>query len=410
MPQPLTAWMESIASPISPSRRSSQETCEPSPGTSPNARTSKTPPSDSLRLRRTLISSTIAADASASRQRTGEASTSAKSPRASPLRSGACTDPICVTWETTSTPTARRNALASAPPATRAAVSRALARSSTLRTSLKPYFCTPARSACPGRGRWTSGTAASTGHGLIRSRQFSKSRLATESAIGPPSVSPWRTPEVTSAASRSIFMRPPRPWPSWRRAMSALMASGSSSSPAGRTSTMQVRPGPGDSPAVIRRSDTPRSLGGRRVGPGARGGLRLEVGPRGVRGLRDDGLVGLLGQLVQPPGLRVVAIVQRPVAGDPGAQDHAALLRDARPGLRGLLGVRRRGLVGLEHGELVLGARRPVGGVAAAVGHVEELGLALADVDRRALVARGMAVPVALGDDARVEQEDRGLL
>ena len=48
--------------------------------------------------------------------------------------------------------------MASAPPATRAAVSRALARSSTLRTSVKPYFCTPARSAWPGRGRCTSGT------------------------------------------------------------------------------------------------------------------------------------------------------------------------------------------------------------------------------------------------------------
>ncbi len=43
---------------------------------------------------------------------------------------------------------------------------------------------------------------------------------------GLPSVRPWRTPPVTSAASRSIFIRPPRPWPSWRRAMSALRSSG----------------------------------------------------------------------------------------------------------------------------------------------------------------------------------------
>ena len=55
-----------------------------------------------------------------------------------------------MTCETTSTPSARRNAFASAPPATRAAVSRALARSSTLRTSVKPNFWTPARSAWPG--------------------------------------------------------------------------------------------------------------------------------------------------------------------------------------------------------------------------------------------------------------------
>src|SRR4051794_17468606 len=151
-------------------------------------------------------------------------------------------------------------------------------------------------------------------------------------------------------------MRPPRPWPSWRRAMSALMAPRSSSSPAGRPSTMQVRPGPWDSPAVIRRTDTRRSLGGRPGAPRARRGLRLEVGPRDARGLGDDGLVGLLGQLLQPPRLRVVAVAQRPVAGDPGTQDHAALLRDARPGLRGLLGVGRRGLADLDDVELVLGA------------------------------------------------------
>ena len=46
------------------------------------------PPIDSLRLRRTLISPTIAFEASASRQRTGEASTSAKSPSARSPRIG----------------------------------------------------------------------------------------------------------------------------------------------------------------------------------------------------------------------------------------------------------------------------------------------------------------------------------
>ena len=158
--------------PMRPSRRSSHETCEPSPGASPNARSSKTPPSDSLRLRSTLISSTIARLASASRQRTGDSSTAAKSSKRRSPRSGARTEPICVTCETTSTPSARRNAFASAPPATRAAVSRALARSSTLRTSVKPNFHTPARSAWPGRGRCTSGTSASTGHGFMRSSQL----------------------------------------------------------------------------------------------------------------------------------------------------------------------------------------------------------------------------------------------
>src|SRR5215216_6187058 len=80
--------------------------------------------------------------------------------------------------------------------------------------------------------------------------------------MGPPSVRPWRTPAVTSAVSRSIFIRPPRPWPSWRRAMSRLIASRSSSSPAGSPSTMQVSPGPWLSPAVTKRSDTPGSLFG----------------------------------------------------------------------------------------------------------------------------------------------------
>ena len=49
-----------------------------------------------------------------------------------------------------STPSSWRNARQTAPAATRIAVSRALARSSTLRTSSKPYFSAPARSACPG--------------------------------------------------------------------------------------------------------------------------------------------------------------------------------------------------------------------------------------------------------------------
>src|SRR5687768_5412535 len=49
-------------------------------------------------------------------------------------------------------------------------------------------------------------------------------------------------------------MRPPRPWPSWRRARSESMSSGRSSSPAGRPSRTAVRPGPCDSPAVVKRS------------------------------------------------------------------------------------------------------------------------------------------------------------
>ena len=77
-----------------------------------------------------------------------------------------------MTWLWTLTPSAVRKPFAMEPAATRAAVSRALARSSTLRTSEKPYFCAPARSAWPGRGRWDSSTSASTGQGFIRSSQF----------------------------------------------------------------------------------------------------------------------------------------------------------------------------------------------------------------------------------------------
>ena len=130
-----------------PSSRPSHDTCEPMPGTSPYARTSYTPPSDSLALRAASISSTIAWLASGSRQRTGDSSTPSNSSRSSDSGSGARMDPIWITWLRTSTPNARRYTLASAPQATRAAVSRALARSSTFRTSLKPNFCTQARSA-----------------------------------------------------------------------------------------------------------------------------------------------------------------------------------------------------------------------------------------------------------------------
>ncbi len=104
------------------------------------------------------------------------------------------------------------SALATAPAATRAAVSRALARSSTLRTSSKPYFSAPARSACPGRTRvtffWMKSPPASTCIGL---RQFSQSLLGITMVSGDPSVRPPRTPLTTWAASCSMSCRPPRP-------------------------------------------------------------------------------------------------------------------------------------------------------------------------------------------------------
>ena len=88
MPTPFIAWIDMIACASRPSRRSSQDTCEPSPGTTPNARTSNIPPSDSFALRVVLISSTIASLASASRQRTGDSSTPSKSAGVSSARLG----------------------------------------------------------------------------------------------------------------------------------------------------------------------------------------------------------------------------------------------------------------------------------------------------------------------------------
>ena len=138
--------------------------------------------------------------------------------------------------------------------------SRALARSRTLRMSVKPNFWTPARSAWPGRAGGAPRAPRprpATGSSAPPSWRSRGSRPARRSGL---SVRPCRTPEVISALSRSIFMRPPRPWPSWRRDMSRSIAVRSSSRPAGRPSTMQVRPGPWDSPAVTTRSGTPSIL------------------------------------------------------------------------------------------------------------------------------------------------------
>ena len=219
--------------------------------------------------------------------------------------------------------------MASAPPATRAAVSRADARSSTLRMSVKPNFCAPARSAWPGRGRWTSGTSASTGHGFIRSSQFLKSRLATWSAMGPPSVRPWRTPAVTCAESFSIFIRPPRPWPSWRRAMSPSIASWSSSRPAGRPSTIVVRPGPCDSPAVTTCKGTASILRGR-----LNERRRAQGPPRAIIGSRRE-LCGSLALAPQRAGLLVedvaVTLARRRPAEAALASDSASSSASTTP-------------------------------------------------------------------------------
>ena len=80
--------------------------------------------------------------------------------------------------------------LAQRPAATRDAVSRALARSSTLRTSSRPYLTTPARSAWPGRSRVTGGGGSGTGSMSILPCQFAQSLILDDhgdrAAHGPP--------------------------------------------------------------------------------------------------------------------------------------------------------------------------------------------------------------------------------
>ena len=120
------------------------------------------------------------------------------------------TGPIWITWLTMPMPSSASSALATAPAATRAAVSRADARSRTSRASPKPYFCMPARSAWPGRG-WVSGFSVWPGAGDISCSHLGHSVLAISMATGDPSVRPWRMPPMRVSSSCSKRIRGPRP-------------------------------------------------------------------------------------------------------------------------------------------------------------------------------------------------------
>ena len=100
--------------------------------------------------------------------------------------------------------------MARLPAATRAAVSRADARSSTSRASAKPYFCMPARSAWPGRG-WVRTLAGAPGSGDISSVHFGHSVLAISIATGEPNVRPCLSPPMSVISSCSKRIRGPRP-------------------------------------------------------------------------------------------------------------------------------------------------------------------------------------------------------
>ncbi len=127
------------------SSRRSQWTYEPSPMGSPWTTTSKTPPTVSPADRASSMRAIIAASASGSGQRSGESSASSRG--RVQLAGSTATPPTSAVNDHASMPSSRRNARATPPAATRAAVSRADARSSTSRTSVNPYLRAPARSA-----------------------------------------------------------------------------------------------------------------------------------------------------------------------------------------------------------------------------------------------------------------------
>ena len=154
-------------------------------------------------------------------------------------------------------PNSRRSSFATPPAATRAAVSRALARSSTSRASSAPYLSMPAKSAWPGRTRVIGLRLTAAASTAITWRQFSQSRLAISSVIGDPSVKPPRTPATMWAASCSMAIRPPRPCPPCRRVRSRARSSSRTVSPAGTPSRITVSRSPCDSPAVSNRRVMP---------------------------------------------------------------------------------------------------------------------------------------------------------
>ena len=284
-PTPFSAWIDMIACASRPSRRSSHEMCEPMPGTSPKAITSNSPPSDSLAFRAASISATIASLASASSERTGDSSTPSKSAGGERARAPGAVDG----------PDPRH------------------VRADLHAERAQERLREPA-GGDPRRGLARGGALEHVAHvrvaelldpgqvGVARPREVDllhRPRPPARGSSAPPSsgsrgsrsTSPpgcrasarGERPAVTVARSFSIFMRPPRPWPSWRRARSASMSSGRSSRPAGSPSTIAVSPGPWDSPAVTNRKDmtpTPYKRGcGRQVGGGTAGrGLLIRRG------------------------------------------------------------------------------------------------------------------------------------
>ena len=114
--------------------------------------------------------------------------------------------PSSTTWLSTVIPQAwARKFWATRPIATRAAVSRALARSSTGRDSEKSYFCMPARSAWPGRGRVSGALRATDRLGRFGGEEFVAVLPATDLAAA------VAVAERVVASVRSLPVLPDRP-------------------------------------------------------------------------------------------------------------------------------------------------------------------------------------------------------
>ncbi len=232
--------------------------------------------------------------------------------------------------------------MATLPSATRAAVSRALARSRMGRASSKPYFCMPARSAWPGRGRVSgafrarpSSRAGSTGSADITVSHLGHSVLPMPTATGPPWVSPCRMPPMMLTASASNFIRAPRPNPSRRRASASAMSALVTRTCAGRPSRIATSEGPCDSPAVSHLS-MPASLS--RWSPRPRPRLRVSTpvlaAPRPARHPSPA---------ARPRHVPSAVIRRAGSAGSGGRGRVRRYGRRARPGRRGTAGrVRRR--------------------------------------------------------------------
>ncbi len=198
-----------------PSSRRSQCVCVPKPTGAPRTSTSKTPPTDVPRACASSIRAIMPRAAAGSAQRTGDSSACRRISSTDRAPVSARTPPISITWLTTRISNSRSRHLHTLPTATRLAVSRADARSRTLRRSRWSYLRPPARSAWPGLGRVIGGrsafSSAAAASGAMVTFQFSQSRFWIRRLMGLPSVFPWRTPPRICTASFSIFIRPPRP-------------------------------------------------------------------------------------------------------------------------------------------------------------------------------------------------------